>query len=351
MNKHEASPDASTAEAVHQLILAANTSRASDIHIEPLRDYCRIRFRIDSLLHEHATLPAWQGTRMITHIKLLAELNIAETRLPQDGRLFHALTPGQALSLRVSTCPHHLGEKIVLRLFNHAAQAVTLANCGLLESQLAIVQTAMQAQSGLILMTGPTGSGKTTTLYAALHALNTVTHNIITIEDPIEMELNGITQVNVHPRIGLNFANALRAFLRQDPDILLIGEIRDPETASIALQAAQTGHLVLASLHTINTASALARLASLGLDQPSTQASLRLVVAQRLLRQPCRHCLSAGCSACHQGYFGQTGVFECYQPALETRPALTLAQAAFIKCERGETTLAECERVLGRSHV
>lgn len=351
MNKHQTPHDVSTEQAVHQLIHSATQARASDIHIEPLRDYCRIRFRTDSLLHEHATLPAWQGTRIITHIKLLANLNIADIRLPQDGRLYHALTPGQPLSIRVSTCPHHLGEKMVLRLFNPAGPIITLADCGLLESQLIIVQQALQAQSGLILMTGPTGSGKTTTLYAALHALNTITHNIITIEDPIEIELNGITQVNAHPRIGLTFANALRAFLRQDPDILLIGEIRDAETASIAVQAAQTGHLVLASLHTINTTSALVRLASLGLDQQSTQATLRLVLAQRLLRQPCQHCQTNGCSACHHGYLGQTGVFECLQPAIETTPALTLIQAALLKCERGETTLAECQRVLGYPHV
>lgn len=348
MNNINLEHDASTTFAVHQLILDATRLRASDIHIEPLRDYCRIRFRIDSLLHEHATLPAWQGTRMITHIKLLSELNIAEKRLPQDGRIYHALTPTQHLSLRVSTCPHHLGEKMVLRLFNTTGTFLTLENCGFLPEQLALMQNALRAQSGLMLITGPTGSGKTTTLYAALNALNTPTKNIITIEDPIEMELNGITQVNVHARIGLNFNMALRSFLRQDPDVILIGEIRDEETANMAVQAAQTGHLVLASLHTTDAASARARLHTLSTIQDT---AIHLIIAQRLLRKPCAHCKTQGCDACHQGYYGQTGVFECLQPQLEPTPAITLVQAGLQKCRQGETTLAELQRVLGVSHA
>jgi type IV pilus assembly protein PilB len=339
--------DASTALAAHQLMQDATRLRASDIHIEPLRDYCRIRFRIDSLLHEHATLPAWQGTRLITHLKLLAELNIAEKRLPQDGRIYHTLTPTQTLSLRVSTCPHHLGEKMVLRLFNTAGKFLTLADCGFLPEQLALMQSALHAESGIILMTGPTGSGKTTTLYAALMALNTLEKNIMTIEDPIEMELNGITQVNIHPRIGLTFAAALRAFLRQDPDVILIGEIRDAETASIAMQAAQTGHLVLASLHTINATSARARLNTLGITDGS---AINLIIAQRLLRKPCMHCHAQSCEHCHQGYFGQTGVFECLQPNITNTPTLTLFNAGLNKYQRGETTREELQRVLGVSH-
>jgi type II secretory ATPase GspE/PulE/Tfp pilus assembly ATPase PilB-like protein len=340
--------DASTALAAHQLILDASRLRASDIHIEPLRDYCRIRFRIDSLLYEHATLPTWQGTRIITHLKLLSELNIAEKRLPQDGRLYHALTPTQTLSLRVSTCPHHLGEKMVLRLFNTAEKFLTLADCGFLPEQLDVMQASLRTESGIILITGPTGSGKTTTLYAALMALNTLEKNIITIEDPIEMEINGVTQVNIHPRIGLTFENALRAFLRQDPDVILIGEIRDAETANIAMQAAQTGHLVLASLHTINAASARARLNTLGM---SDHTAIHLIIAQRLLRKPCVHCHAQGCAHCHQGYFGQTGVFECLQPNITHTPTLTLFNAGLSKCQRGETTHDELQRVLGAAHA
>lgn len=353
MPESSALHDASTQQTVNQLIQQAVEKRASDIHIEPLRSYCRIRFRIDSLLHEIATLPHWQGLRIVTHLKFAAELNIAEKRLPQDGRLRYPLANHRDLSIRLSTCPHHLGEKMVLRLFQMHEPTLSLNHLGLLRSQYERVHQAIHQPHGLILITGPTGCGKTTTLYAALSSLNTTHKNIISIEDPVEMELNGITQVNVHPRLGLSFSAALRSFLRQDPDIIFIGEIRDQETAEIALQAAQTGHLVFASLHTLNTQSTLTRLQRLGTPSHLLKESLTLIVSQRLVRKPCLlcHASSPSCNHCHEGYHGQTALFECWQPPLESQSPLSLYEAGTQKCALGETTPFELNRVLGNSHA
>lgn len=350
LNTHE---DSATQLFANELIQHAADQRATDIHIEPLRAYCRIRFRVDGLLQEINAIPHWQGLRLITHLKLAAELNITEKRLPQDGRLLHHLKNTQAISLRLSTCPHHLGEKLALRLFYHQDKPLLLSDCGLLPQQKIIVNQWIHQPHGLILITGPTNSGKTTTLYAILNELNQLEKNILTIEDPIEMELNGITQVNVHPRIGLTFSTALRSFLRQDPDIILIGEIRDQETADIALQSAQTGHLVLASLHTTQAITSLARLERFHLPESSLRSCLHLVLAQRLLRRVCQHCKghTIHCSHCYQGYRGQTAVFECWQPQIETQPACNLHQAGFEKQQQGITNHAELIRVLGKHHA
>lgn len=333
---------------VTQLIQEAVQSRASDIHLEPQRTHCRIRWRIDGTLHEKSTVPLWFSERILLHLKMCAELNIAEKRLPQDGR-FRADTPASAIDIRVSTCPHWLGEKMVLRLLSQASTPLTLTACGLSGTALQNTLEALSAPHGLILVTGPTGSGKTTTLYAALQHLNTPDKNIITIEDPIEIECPGLTQVSIHPRIGFGFAEALRAFLRQDPDVILIGEIRDRETAEVAFQAAQTGHLVLASLHTHDAASAFSRLHALGLSTDKLTENLRLIIAQRLLRRVCTHCRAETphCSHCLDGYHGRIGIFETLQPAIESAPAFTLRECAMQYQAQGLTTLSEINRVLG----
>ncbi len=326
------------------LIQAAHELNASDIHIEPQSTYCRIRFRVHGLLIEKTTLPVWLGERVITHIKLITQLNIAEKRLPQDGHFHEA---NLNLDIRVSTCPQTKGEKIVLRLLkSHLFQ---LADCGCLPEQYHLLTQALAEPQGLILIAGPTGSGKTTTLYAALSYLNDTTKNIITAEDPVEIELPGITQVNIQPKIGYGFAEALRGFLRQDPDIIFIGEIRDAQTAQIALQAAETGHLVLASIHTRDATSTFQRLASLGIHKQRLNNNISLILSQRLLRKLCQHCFARDktCPYCIQGYQNRLAIFECYQPQHACKPNITLKQAALIPLKQGLTTQHEINRVLG----
>lgn len=333
---------------VTQHLQEAVQSRVSDIHLEPQRNHCRIRWRIDGCLHEKTTVPLWFSERILLHLKMCAELNIAEKRLPQDGR-FRVDTLSASVDIRVSTCPHWLGEKMVLRLLTQSTHPLTLADCGLLGAALRETQQALCAPHGLILVTGPTGSGKTTTLYAALQHLNTPDKNIITIEDPIEIECPGLTQVSIHPRIGFGFADALRAFLRQDPDVIFIGEIRDRETAEVAFQAAQTGHLVLASLHTHDASGTLTRLHALGLSTDKLTENLRLIIAQRLLRRVCTHCHAStpDCSHCLDGYHGRIGIFETLRPSIESAPGLSLRECALQYQTQGLTTLAEIHRVLG----
>lgn len=329
---------------INTLIQTAHQLHASDIHIEPQSTHCRVRLRIDSLLIEKMHLPQWLGERLITHIKLISQLNIAEKRLPQDGH-FHE--PTLNLDIRVSAFPQTKGEKIVLRLLKPTL--LSLSDCGCLPEQLSQFTQALAQPQGLILVSGPTGSGKTTTLYAALSYLNQPSKNIITIEDPVEMDLPGTTQVNVQPKIGYGFADILRACLRQDPDIILIGEIRDALTAQVALQAAETGHLVLASLHTKNAASTFQRLSGFGLNQNRLKENISLILSQRLLRHCCKHCNGnfQTCAYCTQGYHHQFAIFECYEPQYATKPSLSLKQAAFIARNQGRTTQAEIDRVLG----
>ncbi len=329
---------------IHSFIQAAVALNASDIHIEPQASHCRVRFRVNGLLIEKTTLPTWLGERLMTHIKLITQLNIAEKRLPQDGH-FH--DPTVNLDIRVSTCPQTNGEKIVLRLLK--STLFQLAECGCLPEQYHLLKQALAEPQGLILMAGPTGSGKTTTLYAALSHLNDITKNIITAEDPVEMEIPGITQVNIQPKIGYGFAQALRSFLRQDPDIIFIGEIRDSETAHIALQAAETGHLVLASIHTRDTASTFQRLTSLGINKQRLKNTISLIVSQRLLRKCCQTCFARkrACPHCIQGYQSRLAIFECYQPKFAHKSNITLKQAAHILLQQGLTTQHEIDRVLG----
>src|SRR3990167_11373159 len=278
----------SVIQVVNRLLQDAILNHASDIHIEPYHQHCRIRFRSDSLLHEVATFPSPLAMQMITRLKIMANLNIAERRLPQDGHI--SLQNDHKIDIRISTCPTLFGEKIVLRLLNSSAIKSDIHQLGLTDTQQQLFLNKLKQPQGLILVTGPTGSGKTITLYSALHYLNKPEKNISTVEDPVEIQLPGINQVNINTKINLHFSTVLRTLLRQDPDIIMIGEIRDPETADIAIQAAQTGHLVLSTLHTNSAIETLTRLHAMKILAYNLAGSLSLIIAQRLIRTLCAHC-------------------------------------------------------------
>ena len=269
---------------INQLFEQAIHGRASDIHIEPSQNLTRIRLRIDGDLQIATSIPTNQHESFISRLKILANLDIAERRLPQDGK-FQITTYGdQQIDCRLSTCPSIYGEKAVIRLLNSEQQALALDKLGLKPKQLTCLQKTIQLPQGLVLVTGPTGSGKTFTLYSILQTINQVQKNIVSIEDPVEINLLGITQVNTHDKIGLSFAKTLRAFLRQDPDIIMVGEIRDSETADITLKAAQTGHLVFATMHSNSASEALTRLRDMGIPNYLLAHSINLVIAQRLVK-------------------------------------------------------------------
>ncbi|MDN5331989.1 MAG: type pilus assembly protein PilB [Tepidanaerobacteraceae bacterium] len=274
---------------VNQLITKAVRSKASDIHIEPQESHIAIRYRIDGLLREVLRLPPGVLNSLVSRIKIMAGMDIAEKRLPQDGR-FQITLERRSVDLRVSTMPTVYGEKIVLRILDKANMLLNLDKLGFLPETLEQYESLIRSSYGMILITGPTGSGKTTTLYATLNALNTPEKNIITIEDPVEYLLPGINQVRVNPKAGLDFARGLRAILRQDPDIIMVGEIRDRETADIAVRAATTGHLVFSTLHTNDAAGAVTRLLDMGIEPFLVNSSLLGVVAQRLVRLVCPQC-------------------------------------------------------------
>ncbi|MFW6379855.1 MAG: GspE/PulE family protein [Halorhodospira sp.] len=314
---------------VDRLIADAVHHRASDIHLQPERQALRIRLRIDGLLHEMQAPPAALRGRIIARMKLLAGMDVAEQRLPQDGRLQATDGSGHPVQFRVASCPSVHGEKLVLRLIERDAPSTIEALAMPGPAQQALEQ-ALERPDGLILVTGPTGSGKTATLHAALHRLNTPERNICAVEDPVEMEVRGVTQVAVNRRAGVDFTQALRAFLRQDPDVILVGEIRDAETAAIAVKAAQTGHLVLSTLHTRSAGSAVERLAQMGIPGYDLVSSLSLVAAQRLVRRCCPACRATtgsetqrttvaespepytetACPHCRDGFHGRRGIFQ-----------------------------------------
>jgi type IV pilus assembly protein PilB len=281
--------DAPTVRLVSAMLAEAVREGASDLHVEPQRDGLRIRHRVDGVLRDVMLLPKGASAAVVSRLKILSGLDIAERRIPQDGRARIAVD-GTAADARVSTLPGLHGEKVVLRLFATDASVQPLADLGLAGAQLDIVERVLAAPQGLVLITGPTGSGKTRTLYAALARVLSTEVNVVTLEDPIELQLPGITQVAVHPRSGMTFARGLRAVLRQDPDVVMVGEVRDSETAELALQAALTGHLVLTTLHTNDAPGALTRLVDMGVEPYLVASSLSLVVAQRLVRQPCPSC-------------------------------------------------------------
>ncbi len=277
---------------VNQLIARAVETRASDVHLEPFPDRLRVRYRYDGVLHEIEPPPARLQAAVISRIKIMARLDIAERRLPQDGRI-KLTVRGHEIDFRVSTIPSLHGETVVLRVLDRTAVEFDYTKLGLPVDIRQGVERALELPNGMVLVTGPTGSGKTTTLYTGLLKLNTVARKIVTVEDPIEYQLTGINQIQVKPQIGLNFANLLRSILRQDPDVIMIGEIRDLETAQIAVQAALTGHLVLSTLHTNSAASTMTRLRDMGLEDYLMTATLKAVLAQRLVRRLCPLCKTA----------------------------------------------------------
>ena len=306
----ETSDDAPIIRMLNALLTQAARDGASDIHIEPYERHSSVRFRVDGTLREVVQPHRALHAALISRLKIMAELDIAEKRLPQDGRI--SLRIGtRAVDVRVSTLPSAHGERAVLRLLDKSSSKLSLESVGMTGETLRRFEHLITQPHGIILVTGPTGSGKTTTLYAALTRLDADSSNIMTVEDPIEYDLPGVGQTQVNARIDLDFAKALRAILRQDPDVIMIGEIRDHETAQIAIQASLTGHLVLATLHTNDAASAVTRLTDMGVEPFLLSSSLLGVLAQRLVRKLCVPCQGAGCEACGRtGYHGRTGVFE-----------------------------------------
>ncbi|GAC1537449.1 MAG: type II secretion system ATPase GspE [Ramlibacter sp.] len=306
----ETSDDAPIIRMLNALLTQAARDGASDIHIEPYERHSSVRFRVDGTLREVVRPNRALHAALISRLKIMADLDIAEKRLPQDGRI--SLRIGtRAVDVRVSTLPSAHGERAVLRLLDKSDNKLSLESVGMTGDTLRRFLQLITQPHGIILVTGPTGSGKTTTLYAALSRLDAGSSNIMTVENPIEYELPGIGQTQVNEKIDLDFAKALRAILRQDPDIIMIGEIRDHETAQIAIQASLTGHLVLATLHTNDACSAVTRLTDMGVEPFLLSSSLLGVLAQRLVRKLCATCHGPGCADCGQtGYQGRTGVFE-----------------------------------------
>lgn len=323
----ESADDAPVIRMINALLTQALRDGASDIHIEPFEQISVVRFRIDGSLRDVVRPRKAIHASLISRIKIMAQLDIAEKRLPQDGRITLRIG-GKPVDVRVSTLPTGHGERAVLRLLDKEAGRLDLSNLGMSPDVLENFDKLIAQPHGIVLVTGPTGSGKTTTLYAALSRVNAGTTNILTVEDPIEYELAGVGQTQVNAKIDMTFAKALRAILRQDPDVIMIGEIRDLETAQIAVQASLTGHLVLATLHTNDSSAAVTRLLDMGIEPFLLSSSLLGVVAQRLVRKLCTHCRreeggqwhAAGCEHCgHTGYQGRVGVYELLQTTEDIR--------------------------------
>lgn len=339
-------------QVLNDLFEQALQKNASDIHIEPQKQKLQIRFRIDGVLQLQANLALTFSMRLVSRLKLLAKLDISEMRLPQDGRFQFKTRFSDILDFRLSTLPTYFGEKAVLRLQQNTPIDFSFADLGMNAEQQIRFQNALNQPQGLILVTGPTGSGKSISLYTALQWLNSQEKHIMTAEDPIEIEVEGIIQTQINPQIGLDFSRLLRTFLRQDPDIIMLGEIRDEESAAMALRAAQTGHLVLSTLHTNDAQSSIARLKQLGIQQYEIENSLLLVIAQRLVRKLCKKCDqdNLGSCDCYQGYAGRIGVYQLLYPKLKGHfqtDFATLRSSALEKVEQGLTDEMEVNRVLG----
>ena len=330
---------------VNLLVRDAYDAGASDIHLESVRSGLGVRFRLDGVLAPAPEPPVEHAHAVVSRIKLLAELDIAERRRPQDGRIRVRLEDRE-LDLRVSTVPTLFGESVVLRLLDRGGRPVALEDLGMPAGILASVSRLAARPHGMILVTGPTGSGKTTTLYAALQRRDTKAEKIITVEDPVEYELPGITQVPVHRQAGVTFAAALRSILRQDPDVVMLGEMRDSETAEVAVQAAMTGHVVFSTLHTNDAVSAIPRLVDLGVPPYLIAATLDGVLAQRLVRKICEACRGEQCPACRStGYRGRLGVFELFPVDEEAKAAIVAgvsrAELSALARAKGMRTLAQ----------
>jgi len=386
--------DAPIIKLANHIISQSVKARASDIHMEPYQDSFKVRYRVDGILYDLLSPPKWVQPALISRIKVMAKMNIAEKRLPQDGRL-DVKIGNQEIDVRISTIPTSFGERVVLRLLDKSGSLISLSDLGLASDKLDLLENLVRSPNGIILVTGPTGSGKTTTLYAILSSINIPDINIITIEDPIEYKIKGISQIQVNPKINLTFAGGLRSIVRQDPDVILVGEIRDRETAEIAVQSALTGHLVFSTLHTNDSASAITRLVDIGVEPFLISSSVLAVVAQRLIRVLCRNCKQPytpdnstlesigitpdqfrettiyranGCENCfHTGYKGRAGIFEIMlmDPSLKSLilttydssqikdaalslNMVTLRQDGIQKVLRGISTIEEVIRVTQR---
>ena len=338
--------EAPVVKLVNLLLLEALEARASDIHLESGTGGVVTRYRVDGVLRDAPAPPAHLTAALVSRLKIMADLDIAERRVPQDGRMRLKLQDRQ-VDVRVSIVPTLDGESVVLRLLDKEAGRISLAKLGMPEKVRAAFEGAVRKPHGIVLATGPTGSGKTTSLYAAVELIRTGKEKILTVEDPVEYELRGVAQVPVNEKVGVTFASALRALLRQDPDVLMVGEIRDGETAEVAIQAALTGHLVLSTLHTNDAASALTRLLDLGVAPFLVASTVEAVLAQRLVRTLCTSCAGAGCAACGQsGFLGRTGIYELLTVSDAIRAALAERKAAgdIARIAKGEgmRTLAEC---------
>ena len=367
----DASTDAPVIKLVNTILSQAVRVRASDIHIEPYNREIKVRYRVDGVLYNSLSPSRHLHSAIVSRIKVMAKMNIAEKRLPQDGRI-RLKVADRDFDIRVSTLPTSFGERVVMRLLDKTTVLIGLEEIGLYPEQMEIMERLISAPNGIILVTGPTGSGKTTTLYAALNRINSPDKNIITIEDPVEYQLQGIGQIQVNNKIGLTFAKGLRSIVRQDPDVILVGEIRDSETAEIAIHAALTGHLVFSTLHTNDAAGAITRLIDMGVEPFLVCSSVNAILAQRLVRVICPQCKEAyradsrvvgqlgvgggdgevvlyrgrGCDYCHQtGYRGRSGIFEFLlmddtirSLVLRTSDATALKKAAM---DRGMKNLRE----------
>ncbi|MCW8443596.1 type IV-A pilus assembly ATPase PilB [Fluoribacter gormanii] len=384
--------DAPIVKFVNKILLDAIKQGASDIHFEPYEKEYRIRYRQDGILHEIATPPGTLATRITARIKIMSNLDISERRIPQDGGFKMKISKTRSIDFRVSTCPTTSGEKVVMRILDPGSAKLGIEALGFSPIQKEYFKHSIERPQGMILVTGPTGSGKTVTLYTALNILNTKEVNISTAEDPVEIKVAGINQVNINPKAGLTFSNALRSFLRQDPDIIMVGEIRDLETAEIAVKAAQTGHLVLSTLHTNSAAETLNRLVNMGIATFNVASSVTLIIAQRLARKLCEHCKvlrddfnrpgllelgftetdlegiklykAGGCARCTSGYRGRIGLFEVLPMTkklgqiimaggnsleilkiAQEEGMITIYQSGLEKIKQGITTIEEVNRV------
>ncbi|HVN42808.1 MAG TPA: type IV-A pilus assembly ATPase PilB [Steroidobacteraceae bacterium] len=384
--------DAPIVRFVNKVMLDAIKRGASDIHFEPYERSYRIRFRLDGVLKEVAAPPVQLSVKLAARLKVMSRMDIAERRVPQDGRIKMKISKNRAIDFRVSTCPTLFGEKVVMRILDSSSAMLGIDSLGYEPFQKQLYMDALARPHGMILVTGPTGSGKTVSLYTGLNILNTEDNNISTAEDPVEIMLPGINQVNINTKVGLTFAGALRAFLRQDPDIIMVGEIRDLETAEIALKAAQTGHLVLSTLHTNDAPKTLTRLVDMGVKPYAIATSVSLIIAQRLARRLCNNCKTAlkipeeallkegftpaeianglqifgpvGCMQCTDGYKGRTGLYEVMPVSEEIGRIIMgggnvleikeqavregvwgLRQAGLNKVRQGVTSLDEVNRV------
>jgi type IV pilus assembly protein PilB len=344
--------DAPIVRYVNKVLLDAIKRGVSDLHFEPYEKIFRIRFRGDGMLFEYDRKPLAICGRLVSRIKVMSRLDIAERRVPQDGRIKLKLSKTKAIDFRVNSCPTLFGEKVVMRILDPSSATIGIEKLGFEPIQQELFIRAINRPYGMVLVTGPTGSGKTVSLYTGLNMINTIDRNISTAEDPVEITVEGINQVNVNPKAGLDFASALKAFLRQDPDVIMIGEIRDIETASIAVKAAQTGHMVLSTLHTNDAPQTINRLMQMGLEPFNIVAAVNLVMAQRLARRLCQHCKvkteypedfllhfgfkpeqlkdltiykAVGCDQCNEGYKGRVGMYQV-MPMTEKLKALILAR-------------------------